>query len=118
MQDGNAYILYRAYNPAYPHLGSLSSTRIWLTQEVDYAQLYMESDFILSQVTLEIPIRIASLYAVDTLLGYDFDPIEPTDEECAAIHQCGYDAFECTSAGGDTMICLLNEDKIKQITIM
>lgn len=41
MQDGNTYTLYRAYNPAYPRLGSPSLQRIWLTEDVDYARLYL-----------------------------------------------------------------------------
>lgn len=118
MQDDNAYTLYRAYNPAYSHLGSSSSARVWLTDEKEYARLYLEPDFVLSQITLMAPIRIATPSAIDTLLGYDFDPIEPTDEECATILRHGYDAFMCDSAGGDTMLCLLDTTKIQSETIL
>lgn len=118
MQDDNTYTLYRAYNPAYPHLGSPSLQRIWLTDDVDYARLYLQEDNVLADITLHNPIRVAYPCEIDNLLGYEFDPIDPTDEECAVIRQHGYDAFECESAGGNIMICLLNENKIKEITII
>ncbi len=118
MQDDNSYTLYRAYNPAYPPLGSQSQQRIWLTEDVNYARLYLQEKYVLAEVTLHNPILVAYLCEIDNLLGYDFDPIEPTDEECAVIRRHGYDAFECESAGGDAMICLLNEAKIKEVTII
>lgn len=118
MQDDNLYTLYRAYNPAYPHLGSQSLQRIWLTEDIDYARLYLHEKYVLAEVTLYNPILVAYPCKIDSLLGYEFDSIEPTDEECAVIRRHGYDAFECESAGGDTMICLLNEDKIKEVTII
>lgn len=117
MQDDNTYTLYRAYNPAYPRLESPSLQRIWLTEDVDYAQLYLQEKYVLAEITLSNPLLIAYPCEIDSLLGYEFDPIDPTDEECAVIRRHGYDAFECESAGGDVMICLLNTDKIKNTII-
>lgn len=117
MQDDNTYLLYRAYNPVYPNLGSFHSF-IWLTEEVDNARLYLDPGFILAEFQIETPLLVAYPCEVDSLLDYEFDPFEPREEECAIMRENGYDAFICESTQGDALICLLNKDKIQKVTII
>lgn len=81
---------------------------IWLTDEIEYAQVYAEDDGVVSAVYVDD----YKLNPADWWYDPDFEPYFPADEEIAEFKKEGYNCYYFTASYGyDDFQCLALFDK-------